>query len=183
MMALAWPSLGPRVPSLVHFLPLPLASSIKGILSLVDLTDGQELWLPLVQSDGLGSASETVPTCGLVIILALFVAAAQSVVLSMPLSEKALSPCKTPQARSEPLPFPGKLVDGRYDFQYLDLLSLPLVPSHLFALTSLPLHRKQPKRTLVSWCNEFKLPQSGNVSMLASHLVEFSNDWEHWEER
>jgi hypothetical protein len=74
-----------------------------------------------LRADRLGFASKTAAICVAIVILI--------VSASILLSSHAMLSSEQPPAFSENLstllPFPRKLVDGKYDTQYLDLLRIP----------------------------------------------------------
>lgn len=145
-------------------------------------TGGGPIWC---QSDGADSARETV----VVVTTFVFIALALLLSLVLPIKEKPhmpKSPFKTAETPENELPFPGRLVEGKYDVQYLHLWVCTFLRSSSASLTSTgpsPFHRKQNRKTLVAWCREFRLPISGTVPALTARLIDFSADREMWEDR
>lgn len=100
-------------------------------VAIVDASGACRIW---PRSDGTDLASEMVVFSALIILVALIVLVALIiamliVLLDMPkvASSSSLAPskpkagAKTAETLTEPLPFPGKLMDGKYDVQHLQL--------------------------------------------------------------
>jgi len=95
-------------------------------VAIVDAGGACQIW---PQSDSTDLASETV---AFTILIVLIVLAVLIVLLDMPkvASSSSSAPskpkagAKTAETLTEPLLFPGKLVDGKYDVQHLQLLVL-----------------------------------------------------------
>jgi hypothetical protein len=81
-------------------------------LGNIDAGGGGPIW---PQSDGGDSARELVTTF-ILVSLALLLFLVLPIEVQMP-----KSPSKTAETPENELPFPGKLVEGRYDVQYLHL--------------------------------------------------------------